>query len=55
MAADLDQEVRNEEHRVKVDDPARVAYSTYAKKHRAEKQQGPTNSQSPRSDSETEA
>jgi len=31
MAADLDQEVRNEEDRVKIHDPAVVAYSTYAK------------------------
>ena len=31
MAATLDQEVRNEEHRVKIHDPADVAYSTYAK------------------------
>jgi hypothetical protein len=31
MAADLDQEIRNEEDRVKIHDPAAVAYSTYAK------------------------
>jgi hypothetical protein len=31
MAADLDQEVRNEENRVKVHDPADIAYSIYAK------------------------
>jgi flagellar protein FliJ len=31
LAADLDQEVRNEEHRAKIHDPADVAYSTYAK------------------------
>jgi flagellar FliJ protein len=31
MASDLDQEVRNEENRVKVHDPADIAYSTYAK------------------------
>ena len=31
MAADLDQEVRNEEDRVKIHDPANVAYSAYAK------------------------
>lgn len=31
LAADLDHEVRNEEHRVKVHDPADIAYSTYAK------------------------
>ena len=31
LAADLDQEVRNEEHRVKIHDPADIAYSTYAK------------------------
>ena len=31
MAADLDQEVRNEEDRVKIHDPAVVAYSTYAR------------------------
>ena len=31
MAAGLDQEVRNEEDRVKIHDPAHVAYSTYAK------------------------
>ena len=31
LAGDLDQEVRNEEHRVKIHDPADIAYSTYAK------------------------
>jgi hypothetical protein len=31
MASDLDQEVRNEENRVKVHDPADIAYSIYAK------------------------
>ena len=31
MAADLDQEVQNEENRVKVHDPADISYSTYAK------------------------
>jgi chromosome segregation ATPase len=31
LAADLDQEVRNEEDRVKIHDPAQPAYSTYAK------------------------
>jgi hypothetical protein len=31
LAADLDQEVRGEEDRVKIHDPAAVAYSTYAK------------------------
>ena len=31
LAADLDQEIRNEEDRVKIHDPAVVAYSTYAK------------------------
>ena len=31
MAADLDQEVRNEEDRVKIHDSAHSAYSTYAK------------------------
>ena len=31
LAADLDQEVRGEEDRVKIHDPADVAYSTYAK------------------------
>jgi hypothetical protein len=31
LAADLDQEVRNEEDRVKIHDPANCAYSTYAK------------------------
>ena len=31
LATDLDQEVRNEEDRVKIHDPAHVAYSTYAK------------------------
>src|SRR6478735_9030529 len=31
LAADLDQEVRNEEHRVKIHDPAHSAYSTYAR------------------------
>ena len=30
LAADLDQEVRNEEDRVKIYDPAHSAYSTYA-------------------------
>ena len=30
LAANLDQEVRTEEHRVKIHDPADVAYSTYA-------------------------
>ena len=30
-AADLDQEVRNEEDRVKIHDPAHSAYSTYAR------------------------
>jgi hypothetical protein len=29
LAADLDQEVRNEEDRVKIHDPDRSAYSTY--------------------------
>ena len=31
LAGDLDQEVRNEEDRVKIHDPAHSAYSTYAK------------------------
>jgi hypothetical protein len=31
LAADLDQEVRNEEDRVKIHDPAHCAYSIYAK------------------------
>ena len=31
LATDLDQEVRNEEHRVKIHDPAHSAYSIYAK------------------------
>jgi flagellar FliJ protein len=31
LAADLDQEVRNEENRVKIHDPAHSAYSIYAK------------------------
>jgi hypothetical protein len=31
LAADLDQEVRNEEDRVKIRDPVHSAYSTYAK------------------------
>src|SRR5437764_1470834 len=31
LAADLDQEVRGEENRVKIHDPANIAYSTYAK------------------------
>jgi len=31
LAADLDQDVRGEEDRVKIHDPAAVAYSTYAK------------------------
>ena len=31
LAADLDQEVRNEEHRVRIHDPVNYAYSTYAK------------------------
>ena len=31
LAADLDQEVRNEEDRVKIHNPAHSAYSTYAK------------------------
>ena len=31
IASDLDQEVRNEENRVKVHDPADIAYSIYAK------------------------
>jgi hypothetical protein len=31
MTADLDQEVRSEEDRVKMHDPAHIAYSTYAK------------------------
>jgi flagellar FliJ protein len=31
MTADLDQEVRSEEDRVKIHDPAHIAYSTYAK------------------------
>jgi hypothetical protein len=31
LAADLDREVRNEEDRVKIHDPAHSAYSTYAK------------------------
>jgi hypothetical protein len=31
LAADLDQEVLTEEHRVKIHDPAHVAYSTYAR------------------------
>jgi hypothetical protein len=31
MTSNLDQEVRNEETRVKVHDPANIAYSTYAK------------------------
>lgn len=30
-AADLDREVRNEEHRTKIHDPANIAYPTYAK------------------------
>ena len=30
LAADLEQEVRNEEHRVEIDDPTDLAYSTYA-------------------------
>ena len=30
LAADLEQEVRNEEHRVKIHDPTDLAYSTYA-------------------------
>ena len=30
LAANLDREVRNEEHRVKIHDPADVAYSNYA-------------------------
>ena len=31
LAADLDQDVRNEEHRVRIHDPANSAYSTYAR------------------------
>jgi chromosome segregation ATPase len=31
LAGDLEQEVRNEENRVKIHDPADIAYSTYAK------------------------
>jgi hypothetical protein len=31
LAADLNQEVRNEEYRVKIHDPAHSAYSTYAR------------------------
>jgi hypothetical protein len=31
LAADLDREVRNEEDRVKIHDPAHSAYSTYAR------------------------
>ena len=31
LAADLGQDVRNEEHRVKIHDPANSAYSTYAR------------------------
>ena len=31
LAADLDQEVRNEENRVKIHDPVHSAYSIYAK------------------------
>jgi hypothetical protein len=31
LAADLDQEVRNEEHRVRIHDPANSAYSIYAR------------------------
>jgi hypothetical protein len=31
LAADLDQEIRNEEDRVKIHNPAHSAYSTYAK------------------------
>jgi hypothetical protein len=31
LAADLDQEVRNEEDRVKIHNPAHCAYPTYAK------------------------
>jgi flagellar FliJ protein len=31
LIADLDQEVRSEEDRVKMHDPAHIAYSTYAK------------------------
>jgi hypothetical protein len=31
LAADLDQEIRNEEDRVKIHDPAHSAYSTYAR------------------------
>jgi hypothetical protein len=31
LAGDLEQEVRNEEDRVKIHDPADIAYSTYAK------------------------
>jgi flagellar FliJ protein len=31
IATDLDQEVRNEEHRVRIHDRAHFAYSTYAK------------------------
>ena len=31
LAADLDQEVRNEEDRIKIHDPVHSAYSTYAK------------------------
>ena len=31
LAADLDQEVRNEEDRVRIHDPAHCAYPTYAK------------------------
>ena len=31
LAADLDQEVRNEEDRVRIHDPAHCAYSTYAR------------------------
>jgi flagellar FliJ protein len=31
LAADLDQEVRNEENRVRIHNPANSAYSTYAR------------------------
>ena len=31
LGADLDQDVRNEEHRVRIHDPANSAYSTYAR------------------------
>ena len=31
LAADLDQEVRNEEDRVRIHDPAHCAYPTYAR------------------------